>query len=488
MGLGSTANTGGAVGFNVFSALGKRNGFAIDFIRNRMVINDSDTPANNFDGDPQSKLTVYGEDSWQVDAQKGLNLDAARDFAIALAKAKFPYDETAIHVYARYHVNSADSVDQRYLFMVDNTGNDRFAMYTTSGVNFRWVTGDGTSADTEITSHSMAADTEYRTFFGADAYGRTWIDDDGVQTDDTLLLLEANTVSSHVGLGGYPDRVLRVLDGHLAEIVVICEDVIRARRLTLEPLGPYYGAEGDSHTFNVSFGMPEAEFYPYLIGQAEGIPAGNYGASGESSAKMLAEIDDFFIDDVPSIATIYAGSNDTITSVLVTPSPTATNFTVVSASKLAVDGWVLVNGESRKVSALSGNDVTLDTALSVAPISGDDVSVDTETNLRHWIQGAKAKGVSRVVVVGSHYLNFVSAGDTTVVEQSLRAGIRVAQRAAAAGEGVQYIDTYAYMRDLILDGVVTQGDWSVWHQGASNTHLTPAGEQVLADAIHAALF
>jgi len=28
----------------------------------------------------------------------------------------------------------------------------------------------------------------------------------------------------------------------------------------------------------------------------------------------------------------------------------------------------------------------------------------------------------------------------------------------------------------------------VWHQGATNTHLTPGGEQVLADAIHESIF
>ena len=488
MGLGATGNMAARAGFNVFAALGVRDGFAIDFIRNRMVVNDAGNPANAYDGDPQSKLATYGADGWLVDPQKGLDLGAVRDFAVAIAKADFPYDATGIHVYARYTLNAADGADQRYLFMIDNAGDERFAVYTTPGAGFRMVSGDGVSADIELSSLALQADTEYRTFFGADANGRSWVDDGGVQTDDTLHLLAANTAATHIGLGGYPDRVLRQLDGHLAEILVISGDVIRQRRLTLEPLAPYFAAEGDSHTFNVSFGMPDTQFYPHLIGLAEGIAAGNFGSSGESSAKMLAEVDALFVDDLPSLASIYAGSNDTVTTVLASPTPTGNSFTVASAAKLAVGGWVIVNGESRKVATLTGDDVVLDTPLSMVPVAGDDVAVDTVTNLRLWVQAVKAKGVARVAVIGSHYLNFPTSGDTTTAEQSLRASVRVAQRGAAAAEGVQYVDTYAYMRDLILAGDVVQGDWAVWHQGETDTHLNPAGEQVLADAIRTAIF
>lgn len=472
--------------FDAFAALGARDGFAIDFTKNRMVVNDAGNPSNAFDGDPQAKLTVYGADPWVVDAG-GLNLSAARDFAVAMATNAFPYDSTALHIYARFTLNGADSADQRYLFMVDNSGDDRFAMYTTSGVGFRWVTSDGASSDAEVSALSLAANTEYRTFFGADAYGRSWVDDGGVQTDDQLHLLSAGT-PSHVGLGGYPDQVLRVLDGHLVEIAVICGDVILDRRQTLEPLAPYYAAEGDSHTFNVSFGMPEAEFYPAPVGLGEGIVARNFGASGQSSAQMLVAVDDLFVEDVPSIASIYAGSNDEVTQIVASPVPTADSFDVLDASKLAVGGWVQVNSESRKIASLIGTSVVLEMPLTKIPITGDDLAVDTFANISGWVQAVKAKGVARVAVLGSHYLNFASGGDTVNTEQSLRASVRVAQKAAALAEGAVYVDTYVHMRALILAGDVAQGDWAVWHQGATNTHLTLGGEVVLADAIRAALF
>ena len=485
MGLGAV-NVPVSKRFDAFSVLGARDGFAIDFTKNRMVVNDAGNPVNAFDGGPQSKLTVYGADPWLVDA-KGLNLSAARDFAVALSTAAFPYDPTALHIYARFTLNGADCADQRYLFMVDNSGNDRFALYTTSGAGFRLVTGDGASSDTEVSALALLADTEYRTFFGADAYGRSWVDEGGVQTNDQLHSLSAAT-PSHVGLGGYPDQVLRVLDGHLAEIAVICGDVIQDRRLTLEPLSPYYAAEGDSHTANVSFDMEEEQFYPSIVGLAEGIVARNFGSSGNSSAHMLAQVDTMFVEDVPSIASIYGGSNDEITQVAAAPVPSAGIFDVIDASKLAVGGWIVVSSESRKVASLTGNSVVLEAPLTIIPIAGDELAVDTFANISGWIQAVKAKGVARVVVVGSHYLNFPSGGDTVNSEQSLRASARVAQKAAALAEGAEYVDTYAHMRALILSGEVAQGDWAVWHHGPTNTHLTPAGEVVLADAIRAAIF
>lgn len=304
-------------------------------------------------------LSFYGVGPWQVGA-KGLDLPALRDFAIAMATDAFPYDTAAMHVYARFTLNSADSVDQRYLFMVDNSGDDRFAMYTTSGVGFRLVTGDGISADNEVSSPVLAADTEYRTFVGADAYGRSWVDDVGIQTNDQLLLSAATP--SHVGLGGYPDQALRVLDGHLAEIAVICRDDIRDCRLTLEPLAPYYAAKGGSHTSNGSFGMDKAAFYPALVGVGEGIVARNFGALGASSAQMLAQVNDLFTEDVPSIASIYAGSNDEVTEVLALPQPTATAFDVADAGKLAVGGWILVNSERRMIVSLTGSSVIVNDA------------------------------------------------------------------------------------------------------------------------------
>jgi len=487
IGIGQPVGPVKPVKFDAFSVLGSRNGFAIDFRTGKMVVHDSITHGNAYAGPPEGKLTKYGVDPWLIDPLMGLDLSAARDFSIAMATNAFPYDPGAIHVYARFRLNGADSLTQRYLFMVNNVGPNRFAVYTTSGAGFRWVTADGVAADTEISNLPLVAGVEYRTVFGADAFGRAWIDVAGVQTNDQLFQIAAAN-PSHIGLGGYPDRVLRVLDGHLAEIAVVCGDIPLEKRLSLAPFPPLYGAEGDSHTFNVSFGMPESAFYPARVGAAVsgGLALRNAGGSGESSAQMVAQVTAFLSKGAPDVATIYAGSNDVDTAVSVTGS--AVSFDVADASKMAVGGYIQINAETRQIAIITGNTITLTVPLTVVPIIGDVVAIDTEANIRAWVQTVRAAGAGKIAVIGSHYLNFAIAGDTPNAEQSLRGAVRQRQKSAALAEGVPYIDTYAHMRGLILAGQVAQGDWAAWHQGASNTHLNAAGEQVLADAVRAAMF
>ncbi len=483
LGLGSwSAYAGGAPAQDIFDVLGSRNGFAVDFLQDRMVVNDASTPVNQYDGAASTNLTKRGADSWDIDPVKGVNLSATRDFSLAFPTTSFPYDPSAIHVFAKFTLNNADSGDQRYLFMIDNVGNDRFAVYTTSGAGFRWVTADGSSADTETSALALAADTPYQMLLGADAFGRSWVDDDGIQTNDQLHQIAAAT-PAFVGIGSYPDQVFRVLDGYLAEIAVICEDIPIEKRLGLTPYPDLYLAEGDSHTLNISSGLTESQFYPAIVSGANGWVSRNEGGSGESSSEMLAQAGNTFASGVPDVATIYAGSNDTDTIVLATPAPTADSFAVAEISNHAIGGWISVNGESRQITAIAADLVTLSSALSTIPVSGDIVSIDTEKNIAAWIQAAKAAGVSNISVIGSHYLNFASGGDTTSSEQPLRAACRLAQQAAATAESVPYIDTYDYMRQVILDGEVTQGDWAAWHLGATDTHLNAAGEAVLAEAV-----
>lgn len=472
-----------------FDILGGKYGFAIDFTTDKIKINDKLNPSNNFYGSPKDKLTVYGSDPWKLDPIKGLNLSASRDFSVAIATNLFPYKPSSVHVYARYQLNAADSADQRYLFMFANSGNNRFAYFTTSGNGFRWVSGDGNNVDTELSNLSLVANTEYEVLCGGDQHGRTWVDDSGIVTNDQLLEIEAASVP-HMGIGGYPDRVLRVLDGYLAEIVVICEDIPVEKRLQIPPFPELYAAEGDSHTFNVSFGMPANAFYPSRVSSmlGNGVVVRNAGTSGQSSAEMLSQVDHLIAAGVPDVATIYAGSNDTDTNISLGVQPTTSTIEVVDASKMTVGSWLVINGESRQISSIIGNVINLAASLSVAPKVGDVVAFDTTRNIQEWIKAMKLAGVKRLGVIGSHYLNFPSMGDTPTSEQSLRGVMRVKQKAAADLEEVHYVDLYAHMRDLIVGGSITQGDWTAWHQGASDTHLNAAGEQVIADAVRKVLF
>jgi hypothetical protein len=65
--------------------------------------------------------------------------------------------------------------------------------------------------------------------------------------------------------------------------------------------------------------------------------------------------------------------------------------------------------------------------------------------------------------------------------------LRVEQSAAATALGALYVDFHAYMRALIVATTYAQGDDTAWHVAIGNTHLNNTGEQILADAIYAAM-
>lgn len=473
----------------VFDVLGARDGFAIDFTAAKMRINDTSTPANAFEGDPATVLTIFGADALEIDPVKGLNVSAARDFSAAVSTSIFPYNASACTVYAKFYLNEVDSTEQRYVMMADNTGTDRFSLYAISGESFRFVTGDGTAADITLSDTPLSADQPLRVVFGADANGKTFIDEGGIQTDEDSTL--AASTPAHIGLGGYNNRVLRVLDGYLTEIVVVCEPIDRAARLTLDPFRHVYHAEGDSHTFNTNeaiWGVGEDQFYAARVADAlgESYRAGNFGWSGDSSAEMVHQLPAFFATNRPSIATIYAGANDGPIAIVDDVAPSVSSFAVTDAYKTRLEpgGWVIVNGEGRRISARSDNEITLETPLGTAPAIGDMVEIDTQKNIETWIDAVQSQGVPRIAVIGYHFMNFASGGDTPSAEHPTRAAVRAKQLAAATSRNVPYIDTYAHMAGKITAGSVVQGDDLAWHVDVGNTHLNVAGEQAVADAVY----
>ncbi len=473
----------------VFDVLGTRDGFAIDFVAGQMKINDLATPANNFLGDPESKLTSFGADGFDYDPVRGLNIDASRDFSAALSTALFPFNPAACTVYAKYRVNASTSADQRYLFMTDNAGTDRFALYSVSGQPFRFVTGDGTTADIVLSDMDFSADTEHTIVFGADHNHKTYIDENGVQTDTGTSI--ATSQPAFVGIGGYNDRVLRVLDGYITEIAVITEPVQREARLTLDPFYTIYKAEGDSHTYNTNeatWGVGVNQFYAQRVADSLGprVLAANFGWSGDSSSEMVYQLPDFFVDGRPDIATIYAGANDGQISLIDETVPTATQFSVryIYRTRLEPGGFVIINGEQARVAARDDNLITLEAPLSVVPSVGDTIAPDTQANIEYWIDEVRAKGVTKIAVIGYHFMNFATGGDTPTVQHNSRKKIRDKQLAAATSRNVPYIDTYAHMAGKITSGEVALGDDLSWHVDLGNTHLNVAGEQAVADAVY----
>ena len=153
------------------------------------------------------------------------------------------------------------------------------------------------------------------------------------------------------------------------------------------------------------------------------------------------------------------------------------------------DSWITVGGVSAQILSITSKAITLTAPLAGgAPAAGAAVRLDTQKNLEQVVVYIHSAGVAlaNIFIVGMHYLNFDTGGDTTSVQQTLASQSRTAQAAAATAQGVTYIDTYAYMRALILSGAYVQGSAS-WHVAQQNSHLNDIGEAILDDCFDAAI-
>lgn len=260
--------------------------------------------------------------------------------------------------------------------------------------------------------------------------------------------------------------------------------------------GPYLLGVGDSHTFNGNYGQYLRDFYPARLEsllRAGGISrtSVNKGISGNSTANIIARLATVTETGSADTAIIYAGTNDALgaSTVQAAPAPTTTTFTVGAGKGLyyAAGGQIAVNGVACIVQSVATDAITLTAPLASAPVAGQAVTIDTQTNLVTIGNALKAAGCSRLVVCGQHYLNFASGGDTVGTPLASLVALRALQSAAATMLGALYVDFHAYMRALIVAGTYTQGNDTAWHVAVGNTHLNNTGEQILADAIYAAM-
>ncbi len=250
---------------------------------------------------------------------------------------------------------------------------------------------------------------------------------------------------------------------------------------------------GDSHTLALDYGVSLTQHYPYLAASILGWRSYNFGISGNTTAQMLSRIATTMQYGVPDVATVYGKTNDnyTVTTVAESPAPTSTTFSISSNSDRYTSsegGWITVDGELAQIQSVSGAEITLTSPLtSGAPTAGDAVMVDAVKNLSEITAYWQGQGVSRIVVLQQHYLNWASGGDTTSAENVSAAASRAEQLEAALAMGVAPLSLYTYMRQLIVDGAYTQGDDLAWHVGIGNSHLNATGHAVLAAALVACI-
>lgn len=206
-------------------------------------------------------------------------------------------------------------------------------------------------------------------------------------------------------------------------------------------LGKTLAAMGDSLSYNVTLGVRPDQFWPKRLADALralgcGVRSRNFGRSGNTTTDMIARFGAMTAYDVPFLGAIWGGVND------------------------------------------PGNGIS---------------GATTQANIQQMAEALFAAGTPYVLIGNTQYLNYSTNVETVGVPYSTYATLRTSQKAAAdalipAYPGrVAYVDIYAAFRQEIVGGAVAQGDWAAWHVADLNQHLNPAGEQVVADAMVAAI-
>lgn len=265
--------------------------------------------------------------------------------------------------------------------------------------------------------------------------------------------------------------------------------------LSLHGVGTYTLGVGDSHTYNTSYSQTLRDFHPAKLEtllRAEGYSRAsvNKGISGDSTAEIIARLTNVLEAGSGDVAVLYAGTNDenAPTTVSASPTPTTTTFTVASANGYyAAGGHIFVGGEPAVVLSRSGSAITLAAPLSSAPAAGAAVTIDTRTNLIAIGRRLREAGFKKLVIGGMHYLNYATGGDEVGTPRAAGVTLRALQESAAQELDALYVDFHAYMEALLVAGTYTDGDDTAWHVAVGNSHLNNVGEQILADAILAAM-
>lgn len=188
---------------------------------------------------------------------------------------------------------------------------------------------------------------------------------------------------------------------------------------------------GDSLTENDTLGVPAHLMYPgqlqtSLNGLGANCVCRNFGRSGNTTTQMAARFSEMTQFSIPKIGIIFGGVND--------PGASISQAT-------------------------------------------------TQSNIESMITSLQGSGVSRILIVSAHYLNFSTGGDTLATSYASYVPVRAAQQAAAnAHAGVIFVDLYNYFRNRIVNGQDVQGSFS-WHVADSNQHFNSYGAGLVASCI-----
>jgi len=278
---------------------------------------------------------------------------------------------------------------------------------------------------------------------------------------------------------------------------------------------------GDSLTHNITLGvalsdMPPAQLAKMMRLSGYSVRVRNLGRSGRTTAVGSANMGTRFVEafqfdaNPPAIGIVWGGANDPGNGI--STAQTTTNLRailmgwkfgataiVAGQANLPATGQI---GERRVVLAdtsANGGAAQVATSIGLAAIAGAYTDGPSVWECRSCAAGelgwgrvatseTSATHISRLVVVGMHYLNY-SGGDTVSAAYAAyddATGVRKAQIDAAAAEGAVYADVYADMSGRIEDGSETQNSFS-WHVEDGNQHINEHGAAIVAKVVFDAI-
>jgi hypothetical protein len=231
-----------------------------------------------------------------------------------------------------------------------------------------------------------------------------------------------------------------------------------------------------------------------VIGCGGGVDAAveNAGHQGYTSTQVLAEWQRWFQYGVPAMAIVALGTNDDnnqgSSTVQASPTPTTTTFSVASgaAAAMACAGSYIDVGSNLncKVLSVSGDAITLATALASPPSTGTTVAINSRGTIGAIVKYLQWLGCPNVLVTGRTLCNFSGGGTSdwtgsAVSLNSSSASRRLNALNAASDCGVPFADITTREAARIAAGVDAGGSYT-WHIADSNIHQSEYGSRVLA--------